>query len=226
MQTISSFYRSKTGLQNCLDNLSSFCTSWMMKIIPKKTKIMVFEKRARKKCSDFHFLIDSQIIDVVQEYTYLGTRMSSSGNFSVSREHLKETALHALFSLRWHTNLSKLTAALACKIFHTMISPILTHNSEIWGVYAKPDFKTWDGSQVEKAHLQLCRRYLEVNNKASNIACRAELGRFPLNITINQEILKYILYIQSKDEESLVKQAFLMSFDLHCNGKNIASTLI
>ena len=24
----------------------------------------------------------------------------------------------------------------------------------------------------------------------------------------------------SKGEESLVKQAFLMSFDLHCNGKN------
>ena len=101
-----------------------------------------------------------------------------------------------------------------------MISPILTYNSEIWGVYAKPDFKTWDGSQIEKAHLQFCKRYLEVNNKASNIACRAELGRFPLNITINQKILKYILYIQSKDEESLVKQAFLMSFDLHCNGKN------
>ena len=81
-----------------------------------------------------------------------------------------------------------------------------------WGVYAKPNFKTWDGSQIEKAHLQFCKRYLEVNNKASNITCRAELGRFPLN--------KYILYIQSKDEESLVKQEFLMSFDLHCNGKN------
>ena len=72
-------------------------------------------------------------------------------------------------------------------------------------MYAKQDFKTWDGSQIEKVHLQ---RYLKVNNKASNIACRAELGRFPLNITINQKILKYILYIQSKDEESLVKQAF------------------
>ena len=65
---------------------------------------------------------------------------------------------------------------------------------------------------IEKAHLQFCKRYLEVNNKASNIACRVELGllgRFPLNITINQNILKYILYIQSKGEESLVKQAFL-----------------
>ena len=102
-----------------------------------------------------------------------------------------------------------------------MISPILLiHNSEIWGVYAKPDFKTWDGSQIEKAHLQFCKRYLEVNSKASNIARRAELGRFPLNITINQKIFKYILYIQSKDDESLVKQAFLMSFDLHCHGKN------
>ena len=29
-------------------------------------------------------------------------------------------------------------------MFDTMISPILTYNSEIWGVYAKPDFKTWD----------------------------------------------------------------------------------
>ena len=34
------------------------------------------------------------------------------------------------------------------------------------------------------------------------------------------KILKYIFYIQSKDEESLVKTASLMSFDLHCNGKH------
>ena len=38
------------------------------------------------------------------------------------------------------------------------------------------------GATVEKAHLQFCKRYLEVNNEASNIACGAELGRFPLSI--------------------------------------------
>ena len=80
--------RSKTGLQNRLNTLSSFCTSWMLEINPKKTNIMVFQKRARK-CAEFRFFIGNQIIDVVQEYTYLGTRMSSLGNFSVSREHLK-----------------------------------------------------------------------------------------------------------------------------------------
>ena len=35
-----------------------------------------------------------------------------------------------------------------------------------------------------------------------------------LNITINQNILNYILYIKSTDDESFVKQSFLMSFDL------------
>ena len=49
---------------------------------------MVFQKRARKN-AELRFLIDGQIIE---------SRISSSGNFSVSRELLKEKALHARFS--------------------------------------------------------------------------------------------------------------------------------
>ena len=45
----------------------------MLKINPKKTKIMAFQKRARK-CAEFRFYIGYQIIDIVQEYTYLGSR--------------------------------------------------------------------------------------------------------------------------------------------------------
>ena len=36
--------RSKLGLQNCLNMLSSYCNSWMLKINPKKTKIMIFQR--------------------------------------------------------------------------------------------------------------------------------------------------------------------------------------
>ena len=120
-------------------------------------------------------------------------------------DHLKEKALHALFSLRRQTDFCKLKPSLVCKLFNTMISPILTYNSGILGVYTKPEFKAWDiySSQIEKTHLQFCKRYLEVSNKASNIACRAELGRFPLNIAISQRILNYILYFKNKNEDSL-----------------------
>ena len=101
---------------------------------------MIFQKRAQQNCNlEFH--IGEETIDIVHEYTYLGTRISSTGNFNISLEHLKEKALHALFSLRKHTNFSKLKPSLACKIFEAMISPIISYNSEIWGVYVKHDFK-------------------------------------------------------------------------------------
>ena len=86
----------------------------MMKINLKKTKIIVFQKRVRKN-AELRFLIDGQIIDVVLQYTYQGTRVSLPGSFSVSREHLKEKAPHSLFSLTPHTNLSKLKTSLGCK---------------------------------------------------------------------------------------------------------------
>ena len=50
---------------------------------------------------------------------------------------------------------------------------------------------------------------LRGNKNASNIACRAELGRFPLNITINQKNCQLFSL-------KMIKQ----SFNLHCNGKN------
>ena len=70
----------------------------MLNINPKKTKIMIFQKNT-KKC-DYTFHIGDELIDIVQDYTYLGTRISSSGNFTLSLEHLRQKALHAFFSLK------------------------------------------------------------------------------------------------------------------------------
>ena len=115
----------------------------------KKSKVMIFQKRAKKN-SNLEFHIGKETIDIVHEYTYLGTRISSTANFNISLKHLKEKSLHALFSLRKHTDFSKLKPSLACKIFEAMISPISSYNSEIWGVFVKHDFKAWDNTPIEK----------------------------------------------------------------------------
>jgi len=65
------------------------------------------------------------------------------------KEKKKEKGLHSLFSLRRRTDISKLKPTTACKTFDTMISPILTDSSEVWGVYAKPDFKAWYRSEID-----------------------------------------------------------------------------
>ena len=118
---------------------------------------MIFQRRAKKY--DCMFYIGNEKIDIVQSYTYVGTQISSTGNFTLSLEHVREKAVHALFSLRRHIDFSSLKPSLACKIFDTMISPILTYNSEVCGVFIKSDFKYWDTSPIEKGHLQFWYMY-------------------------------------------------------------------
>ena len=75
-------------------------------------------------------------------------------------------------------------------------------------------FKTEQKSPIEKVHLRLCKYYLGVNGKATNIACRAELGRFPLKLLINLRILKYFVLLNDLLEDLLPKRAFIMSKSL------------
>ena len=87
-----------------------------------------------------------------------------------------------------------------------MILPILTYNSKVWDVFFKSDFKYWDTSPTEKGHLHFCKRYLQVNNKASNIGCRAELGRYPLIFDIDKRIdvhnVRLVIYLIYKAKKS------------------------
>ena len=66
---------------------------------------------------------------------------------------------------------------------------------------------------------------LQVHNKASNIACRAELAKFPKISDINKKILNYLSYLIGKDEDSVVKQALQIQLTFIIEDK-IAFTLI
>ena len=149
---------------NCLNALSSHCETWVLKINPKKTKLVtIFQKRPRKSV-DTNLKIGTETIEIVQEYTYFGTRLTPTGN-----SLLHKNTLHAFSSIRKHTLLHRLNLNTASQIFDTMIFPVLSYNSEVRGMYTKQDFKKWDNSEIEKIHLKFCKRYLEVNNKSPNL---------------------------------------------------------
>ena len=75
--------------------------------------------------------------------------------------------------------------------------------------------KSRDSSVIEKTIPEFCKRYLQVHNKPSNIARKAQLGKFHTIIDINKKILNYLSYLKGKDEDSAVKQALQFSLDLH-----------
>ena len=54
--------RSKIGLQNCLDTLSSFCNSWMLDINSKKTKVTIFQYITSEESSNLEFHVGKETL--------------------------------------------------------------------------------------------------------------------------------------------------------------------
>ena len=59
--------------------------------------------------------------------------------------------------------------------------------------------------------------FLEVNKEAANHAARAEMGRFPIQISIISLIFKYYMYLNGKENNSIVKQALIIVQELGSN---------
>ncbi len=114
---------------------------------------------------------------------------------------------------------------LACKVFDSVISPILLYNSEVWGAYSVGDFAKCDKTWTEKAHLKFCKLYLGVNRKASNAASRGELRKFPLLLPIIRRTLSYIINLYKLPDSSIAKLAFISSKELSQLTHNVVATL-
>ena len=72
--------QSKEGLQNCLNALPQYCRLWIINVNKKN---MIFQRRAKKYHCNLY--IGNEKIDIVQNYTYLGFQISSTGNFTLSQ---------------------------------------------------------------------------------------------------------------------------------------------
>ena len=98
--------RSKHGLQNCLNTLNHFCKSWKLDVNLKKTKVMIFQNKTRK-LQNQNFYLDDRLVETTQEYTYLGVKLTSTGNFTAAKKQLSEKGLYALFGIRKYSNINR-----------------------------------------------------------------------------------------------------------------------
>ena len=62
-------------------------------------------------------------------------------------------------------------------------------------------------SILEKLHSKVCKLALLVHKKASNIAVRSELGRYPISINIISQVAKYFINVCNRDDTCIIKDA-------------------
>ena len=97
------------------------------------------------------------------------------------------------------------------KLFDTMVTPILTYGSEIWGYkYAHI---------IENVHNQFCCRYLKLYKNTFHSFVRGECGRYPLFVTYYCKCIKYWLRLVRMSGNRYPKQCYIMLKNLDESGR-------
>ena len=178
---------------------------------------MIFNKSGRKlNCLKASCSFGSKTVDMATSYTYLGSVLTPSGSFSANQDRLYNKGLRIMFTLLkdFHP-LNGTPVRIFLKLFDSMTRPVLLYNCKIWGAYIMkissfPSFREkvfQTGLLCEKVQIKMCKMILGGKTKATNSAVRAELGRFPLHITIFSTTLKYLFHLLNDHNENL----FLMN---------------
>ncbi|XP_078659029.1 uncharacterized protein LOC144904189 [Branchiostoma floridae x Branchiostoma belcheri] len=209
---------SDKGLQSALNRLSSFCDKWKLRVNLKKTKVVIFNKAGRCFPKQKYYF-ENNTIDSVPSYCYLGLTLTSLGSFTLTKKQLSLKARKAIYSFKSIIR-SSVSPRSLLKIFDTCVKPILLYGCQIWGTEQQHDT-----SPIENVHNQFCKNILGVFRNSSNIACRAELGRFPLDIDICIYIVKFWLRLVQMETTShpLQMDALLLQHSLPTNTRRRTS---
>jgi hypothetical protein len=96
-----------------------------------KTKIVIFNKR--KITEKPVFTLNNEILNVVDDFTYLGIIFMHNGSFSKNRIKLLDQGRKVMYSMLKKCRSLGLPIDLQLKMFDTMVAPILLYGCEIWG---------------------------------------------------------------------------------------------
>ena len=209
---------SKEGLQKCLDDLHIYCKKWKLKVNTDKTKILIFNKNGRL-IKKHHFVFESETLEKVQEFRYLGIIIKPSGIFTKGISELSNKALKILFMTRKKIQSSFIFPTLHCRLFDTCVKPILLYYTEIWSPYSLHFVKlaskvnnynleeSYEDFSPERIHTKFCKFLLGVNKYSSNLACKSELARYSLAIA-SLLSLKYWLHINDENAKAMINSFF------------------
>ena len=144
--------------------------------------------------------------------------LKCNGNFNVAVSLLMEKARKIYFKIKKTIGLNNPCKRLE-KPFDSLVTPILLYCSEVWGIYLDPG----DSSIVEKFHMKFIKEILGVHCKASNVACRTELGKLPLWAKISFSCIKFWEHLLTSEK---VFKKFQATKTLTHGQKNCTPSLI
>ena len=212
---------SKNGLQHCLNELDLYCDKWKLQINTKKTKVVLFNRQGSLiKKHKFHF--KQKDIEIVREYKYLGFVFACSCSTTIGINNLINQAKKAWFAIRHYLSSSKnKNIETYLTLYDTQIKPILLYACEAWADSIK-HLNTENllrKNKLETFQISVFKQILGVSRKTTNMSILLELGRYPININIQYQAIKYYLRFPTLNKDRLLYEAYENDKKLNSTGE-------
>ena len=171
-------------LQEMIDALYNYCNQWSLCVNLLKSKILIFRKSPRISQSlQWHF--GSEIIEIVNSYTYLGVNLNFNMSFKKHLEN-KLSASKIAITSTWSRYISnvKISSKNKFKIFESASQSIMLYAAQVWG------FERYDS--VEKLLRFFVKKLHYLPSNTPNYMINLETGVDPLFLTTLKLHFDYI----------------------------------
>ena len=184
-----------------LDGLSNFCSPNQTVVNLMKTNFMVFGRKLQ-----IHLHFNNCPIEQVDSYKSLGIivksiRTYTGDMFSLHPQHVYQQARKGIFGIQRRVkSIGELPPKHMIQLYQSMIQPILTYGSELWG-HSKKACET-----VDKLYFLFVRSILKVKKSTSIIITLGELGVFPPSVYCHISLILFAIRLLSMNNNSLLQK--------------------
>jgi hypothetical protein len=164
----------------------------------KKTKVMVFN--FDDPCQEFVF--ESDIIERVQTFKYLGILLKTTLNLDNVVEHLAVPSRRSLFALnRRCAELRIMDVKLRRDLFNTLVRSTTNYACEVW-----VDFKKIEA--IEVVYRGFRKSLFGVRKTTSTSIVLAEFGKFPFEHFAWGQTLLYYNHVSTVTKDRIFEKAW------------------
>ena len=186
---------SEIGLQLLVDKFSEACKDFGLTISLKKTNIM------RQGTDCFPAIsIEGNTLDVVDDFTYLGSNITSTLSLEKEIETRigKASSLMARLNKRVWNN-AQLTARTKITVYQACVLSTLLYGSECWTTYAKQT------KQLNSFHLRCLRRILHIKwqDKITNVEVLRRSHMLSMHSILSERRLRWLGHVSRMNSERI-----------------------
>ena len=208
---------SEKGLNNCLARLFEFCNKWELTVNVKKSNVVIFNHTGATLKGSFTY--GNTLLQITNQYCYLGIEIRASGSFTTAKDTLAEKARKAMMPLISTVFQFNIPISKAIGLFHSYIKPIILYNAEIINTLtprqiARLEENTSDLMTIileensSKLHLKFLKFILGVSDSCSTVAVMGETGQFPLMMHGLLAMLTNWFRLEHKSDDSFAYLAY------------------